>query len=107
MKYALTQVLPDVPAGQVFAGIDWATADHVACVVDMAGRVTDRFSAAHDKTGIGSLISRLRRGGVSEVAIERSDGVLVAALLAAGLTVVVITSRQVKNLRSRYGAAGA
>ena len=32
---------------------------------------------------------------------------LVDALLAAGLTVVVITSRQVKNLRSRYGAAGA
>lgn len=31
---------------------------------------------------------------------------LVAALLAAGLTVVVITSRQVKNPRSRYGAAG-
>jgi transposase len=107
MKYALTQVLPDVPAGQVFAGIDWATADHVACVVGMTGRVIDRFSAAHDKAGIDALISRLCRGGVSEVAIERGDGVLVAALLAAGLTVVVITSRQVKNLRSRYGAAGA
>jgi transposase len=107
MKYALNQVLPDVPAGQVFAGIDWATADHVACVVGMAGRVIDRFSAAHDKAGIGELISRLRRGGVSEVAIERGDGVLVEALLAAGLTVVVVTSRQVKNLRSRYGAAGA
>jgi transposase len=107
MKYALTRVLPDVPAGRVFAGIDWATADHVACVVDTAGRVTDRFSAAHDKAGIDALIWRLRRGGVSEVAIERGDGVLVAALLAAGLTVVVITSRQVKNLRSRYGAAGA
>jgi len=107
MKYALTQVLPDVPAGQVFAGIDWATADHVACVVGMAGRVIDRFSAAHDKAGIDALISRLRRGGVSEVAIERADGVLVEALLAAGLTVVVITPRQVKNLRARYGAAGA
>ncbi len=107
MKYALTQVLPDVPAGQVFAGIDWATADHVACVADMAGRVIDRFSAGHDKAGIDALISRLRRGGVSEVAIERGDGVLVEALLAAGLIVVVITSRQVKNLRSRYGAAGA
>ncbi len=33
MKYAPIQVLPDVPAGQVFAGIDWADADHVACVV--------------------------------------------------------------------------
>jgi transposase len=107
MKYALTQVLPDVPVGRVFAGIDWATADHVACVADMAGRVIDRFSAGHDKAGIDALISRLRRGGVSEVAIERGDGVLVEALLAAGLIVVVITSRQVKNLRSRYGAAGA
>jgi transposase len=107
MKYALNQVLPDVPAGQVFAGIDWATADHVACVVGMTGRVIDRFSAAHDRAGIAELISRLRRGGVSEVAIERGDGVLVEALLAAGVVVVVITSRQVTNLRSRYGAAGA
>jgi hypothetical protein len=106
MKYAPTPFLPDVPAGQVFAGIDWATADHVACVVGMTGRVIDRFSAAHDKAGIDALISRLRRGGVSEVAIERSDGVLVGALLDAGLTVVVITSRQVRNLRSRYGSAG-
>jgi len=107
MEYALIQVLPDIPAGQVCAGIDWATVDHVACVVDMAGRVKDRFAAAHDKAGIEVLIARLRRAGVSEVAIERGDGVLVGALLDAGLTVVVITSRQVKNLRSRYGAAGA
>ena len=107
MKYAPTQVLPDVPPGQVFAGIDRATADHVACVVDIAGRVVDRFSACHDKAGIDALIARLRRGGVSEAAIERGDGALVTALLAAGLNVVVITSRQVRNLRSRYGAAGA
>ena len=53
------------------------------------------------------LIAGLRAAGVSEAAIERSDGVLVAALLDAGLTVVVITSRQMKNLRSRYGSAGA
>ena len=107
MQYALPLVLPDVPAGGVCAGIDWATADHVACVVDLAGRVTDRFCAAHDKAGIAALITRLRRSKVTEVAIERGDGPLVDALLAAGLTVVVITSRQVKNLRSRYGAAGA
>jgi transposase len=107
MKYALIQVLPDVPPGGVCAGIDWAAADHVACVVDMAGRVIDRFGAAHDKAGIAAMIARLRRAGAGEVAIERGDGVLVEALLAAGLTVVVITSRQVKNLRSRYGAAGA
>src|SRR5213078_2227557 len=107
MQYALTQVLPDVPAGGVCAGIDWATADHVACVVDMTGRVTDRFSAAHDKAGIAAMIARLRRSNVTEVAIERGDGPLVDGLLTAGLTVVVITSRQVKNLRARFGAAGA
>jgi len=106
MQYALTRVLPDAPPGGVCAGIDWASTDHVACVVDMTGRVTDRFSAAHDKAGIAAMIARLRRAGAAEVAIERGEGVLVAALLAAGLTVVVITSRQVKNLRSRFSATG-
>ena len=65
MKYALAQVLPEVPPGGVCAGIDWATADHAVCVVDMAGRVTDRFTAAHDKAGIATLITRLRRQRVS------------------------------------------
>jgi transposase len=106
MKYAPVQVLPDVPAGGVAAGIDWAVADHVACVVDMAGRVTDRFSAVHDKAGIAMLIARLRRSGAGEVAIERGNGVLVEALLAAGLTVVVISPHRVKNLRARYRSGG-
>jgi transposase len=107
MKYALVRFLPEVPPGGVCAGIDWAPADHAVCVVDLAGQVADRFAAAHDRPGIAALIARLRRGGAAEVAIERGDGVLVDALLAAGLTVVVIGSRQVKNLRSRYGSSGA
>ena len=72
-----------------------------------AGQVRARFTVAHDRAGIGKLIAGLRAAGVSEAAIERSDGVLVEALLGAGLTLVVITSRQMKNLRSRYGSAGA
>jgi transposase len=100
-------VLPEIPPGGVCAGIDWASADHAVCVVDLAGRVTDRFTVAHDKAGIAALIARLRRNQAGEVAIERGDGVLVDALLAAGLTVVVIGSRQVKNLRSRYISSGA
>ena len=52
------------------------------------------------------MVARLRRGGVGEVAIERPDGPVVDALLDAGLTVVVISPNQVKNLRSRYGSAG-
>ena len=107
MQYAQIQVLPPTPPGGVTASIDWATADHVACVVDQAGQVRDRISVAHDRAGIRRLISGLRAAGAAEVAIERGEGILVDALLAAGLTVVVITSRQVKNLRSRYGSAGA
>ena len=74
--------------------------------MDAAGQVRARFSVAHDRAGLGKLIAGLRAAGVSEAAIERGDGVLVSALLDAGLTVVVITSRQMKNLRSRYGSAG-
>ena len=107
MKYAQIRVLPETPPGGLTAGIDWGSADHAACVVDTAGQVRARFAVAHDRAGIGKLIAGLRAAGVSEAAIERSDGVLVQALLEAGLTVVVITSRQMKNLRSRYGSAGA
>ena len=71
MKYALIRFLPDVPAGGVLAGIDWANADHVACVVDMAGRILDRFSAVHDKAGIEDLIARLRGPGSAR---SRSSG---------------------------------
>jgi len=51
-------------------------------------------------------VERLARAGVTEAAIERGDGPVVDALLEAGLTVVMITPQQVKNLRSRCGAAG-
>ena len=101
------RILPPAPPGGVTAGIDWATADHVACVVDASGQVRARFSAARDRAGIRKLTGGLRAEGAAEVAIERGDGVVVDALLAAGLTVVVITSRQVRNLRSRYGSSGA
>ena len=85
MKYALVRVLPEVPPGGVCAGIDWASADHAVCVAVLAGRVTDRFTAVHDRAGIAGLIARLRGCGAAGVAIERGDGVLAAALLAAGV----------------------
>jgi transposase len=102
----LSASLPPEPPGGVTAGVDWASADHVACVVDARGQVTARFTIAHTGAGLTELIRRLRAAGASEVAIERSDGPLVEALLAAGLTVVVISPNQLKNLRSRYGSAG-
>jgi transposase len=94
------------PPGALSAGIDWASAEHAVCVIDAAGGVASRFTVAHTAGGLRSLVQRLARAGVAEAAIERGDGPVVDAMLAAGLTVVVITPRQVKNLRARYGAAG-
>ena len=73
MKYALVRFLPEVPPGGVCAGIDWASADHAVCVVDMAGRVRDRFTAAHDRAGIAALIARLRRGGAEHPVATDND----------------------------------
>jgi transposase len=106
LQYAPTPVLPATPPGGVTAGIDWATDDHAVAIVDTAGQVVARFTVAHTADGLGELVRRLTHAGATEVAIERSDGPVVDALLDAGVSVVVISPNQLKNLRSRYGSAG-
>jgi len=91
---------------RVCAGIDWAKDDHAVCVVDAAGQVLHRFTVEHTAAGLRQLVKRLLAAGVVQVGIERGDGPMVEALLAADLTVLVIAPAQVKNLRSRYGSAG-
>lgn len=92
----------DVPR----AGIDWATTDHAACVIDLRGRVIDRVTVPHDKAGLATLVTALLKHQVVEVGIERGDGPLVEALMAAGFVLFVIPPSKIKNLRSRYGSAG-
>ena len=88
------------------AGIDWASSEHAAAVVDAYGQPIERFDVPHTAAGLRQLTRRLRRAGVEEVAIERPDGPVVDALLEAELTVFVIDPKQLKNLRGRYGSAG-
>jgi transposase len=88
------------------AGIDWAKDDHAVCIIDAEGEVLDRFMVEHTAAGLKRLIVRLLKAGISEVGIERGDGPVVEALLAAELVVLVIAPNQLKNLRSRYGSAG-
>ncbi|CCH77901.1 transposase [Nostocoides japonicum T1-X7] len=101
-----TGCLPEFAANDVTAGIDWARDDHAACIVDGRGRQAAATLTPHTSAGLRDLIGFLGRHGVGEVAIERPDGPVVDALLGAGLTVVVISPNQVKNLRGRYGSAG-
>lgn len=107
MQYALTKALPEVAPGGVSAGVDWGNGEHAACVVDDAGRVVDRFTAANDREGIASLTARLLRSGARETAIERGDGPLADALADAGIVLVVIPPRQVSRLRDRHVSSGA
>jgi transposase len=90
----------------VFAGVDWASADHAVCVIDAGGAVLWHHTVSHSRTGLIRLTTRLAELGVSRVGIERPDGPVVEALLGAGLRVAVVPPRQVKNLRSRYTRAG-
>ena len=98
--------LPGEPAGGVTAGIDWARDDHAVSVVDARGREISRCTVEHSAAGLRELVAVLARAGAGEAAIERPDGPVVDALLGAGVTVVVISPNQVKNLRGRYGSAG-
>ena len=93
-------------SARVCAGVDWAKDDHAVCIVGTDGEVLDRFMVDHTAAGLKRLIARLLKAGVVEVGIERGDGPVVEALLAAELVVLVIAPNQLKNLRSRYGSAG-
>lgn len=107
MKSATSSnALPEHPPGGLTGGLDWARDDHAVSVVDSRGREMVRHSVAHSAAGLRELIEVLTAAGVGEVAIERPDGPVVDALLAANMTVVVISPNQIKNLRSRYGSAG-
>jgi transposase len=98
--------LPEEAANGVTAGIDWARDDHAVSVVDARGREVHRCTVEHSAAGLRELTGVLARAGAREAAIERPDGPVIDALLGAGVTVVVISPNQVKNLRGRYGSAG-
>jgi len=93
-------------AGPRVAGLDWSWEQHAVCVLEPDGAVVERFDVAHDAAGLREARRRLKRHRVTAVGIERGDGPVVDTLLAAGMAVFVISSRQVRALRLRYGTAG-
>ena len=88
------------------AGIDWASQSHSVCVLDAAGRVELRLDIAHSQEGIERLIRQLKSFAGIAIAIERPSGLLVDALVEAGLRVVPIHPNVLKASRPRYRGAG-
>lgn len=105
MQYAPVMLAIE-PVNGLTCGIDWARDDHAVAIVDRRGCEIHRWTVEHSAAGLRELVKCLNRAGAAEVAIERPDGPIVDTLLGAGLTVVVISPNQLKNLRSRYGSAG-
>jgi transposase len=89
-----------------FAGLDWASRIHAVCVIDARGGVVAQFEVNHDAAGLAELCRRLRGLRVAAVAIERPSGLVVDALLEAGLQVVPIHPNVVKATRPRYRSHG-
>jgi transposase len=89
-----------------YAGLDWASRTHAACVIDEHGGVHLQFEINHDAAGLAELCRRLRGAGVTAVAIERPSGLIVDALLEAGFSVVPIHPNVVKATRPRYRSHG-
>src|SRR6201998_1694255 len=105
MEYA-APVLPTEPVNGLTCGIDWARDDHAVAIVDQRGTLVHRCTVEHSAAGLRELVAVLACGGAGEAAIERPDGPVVDARFGAGITVVVISPNQLKNLRGRYGSAG-
>jgi transposase len=90
----------------LFAGLDWASQTHAACVIDEHGSVCMQFEINHDAAGLSELRRRLTASGVDAVAIERPSGLIVDALLEGGFAVIPIHPNVVKATRPRYRSHG-
>ncbi len=86
----------------VFVGID-VSKDRL----DVALRPTsDRWAIAREEPGIAALVARLRRLAPALIVLEATGGLevpLVGALAAAGLPVVVVNPRQVRDFAKATG----
>lgn len=94
----------------MYVGIDWAADAHAVCIVQVDGRVADRFTIAHSAEGFERLLGRLGRladPGALPVAIERPDGRLVDRLLEAGHPVVPVKTTAIKAWREAEIGSGA
>lgn len=94
------------PTTSCYAGIDWSWQHHALCIVDETGQRVEEATVSHSRPGLAKITDLLRRHGVERVGIERGDGPVVEHLIRDGFEVVVISARQVKSLRARYGSAG-
>jgi transposase len=94
-----------------YAGIDWADDHHDAVVIDEWGQRVASCRVAHTPAGLAQLVSFLQETVASaptpqELAclIETTHGLLITALLDAGLAVYPVNPKTVDRRRKPSGA---
>jgi transposase len=94
-----------------YAGVDWGSEKHQACILDNTGEVVAELEFPHSGTGLAELCNWLASvaGDVRAlaVAIEVPHGPVVDALLDRGFVVYAINPKQLDRLRDRFSVAGS
>ena len=97
---------------EYFAGIDWGSQTHQACIVDGKGRVLGECAFRHGGAGLAELADWLLAAAEAGphaigVAIEVPHGPVVETLMERGFTVHAINPKQLDRFRDRFSPAGA
>ena len=95
-----------------FAGVDWGSQKHQACVLDAAGEQLGEREFEHGGAGLSQMADWLlsfAAGDAGEVgvAIETPSGPVVESLLEHGFAVHSINPKQLDRFRDRFSPAGA
>ena len=95
-----------------YLGVDWATEQHQACILDSQGQLLEQRKIEHSGQGILDFIAwmeGLAHGQVQRiaVAIEVPRGPLVEAFLEHQWAVFGINPKQLDRFRDRHTVAGA
>ncbi len=93
--------------GVYYVGIDWADRHHDAVVIDDEGKRVGSIRVDHNAQGLSKLTDFLRGIATPDdlaVVVETDRGLLISALLEAGLPVYPVNPKTVDR---RRGASGA
>jgi len=97
-------------AAMLLVGVDWAEAQHAACLMRPDGTVVHRLTIPHSAAGLARLREAIVAVEVEPagvlVAVERPDGLLVEALLDTGYVVYALNPKAVDRYRERTRVAG-
>jgi hypothetical protein len=90
-----------------FVGLDWATEQHRACLLDAEGRRVAERDVPHGGAGLTELCDWLlertaAQPGTIAVAIETPRGPMVEALLERGFAVFAVNPKQLGRFRDRF-----